>query len=219
MTPPPAGAPRQIEAGPGVWVATAGAPWDTLLARYATGADRTDVRRPAHRRHTERLRARGLLRTLLGSHFPAVADVGIGYARSGRPVLVGQARLGISLSHADGVYAACVALDRTVGVDVQPPPADLSDPVLRWCAPARRHALAALPPEARAREFAWMWTVKEACGKALGTGLAGPALTLDVPPGANSGSWGRYRWVSLRQQSSIPLSCAFSSVVERGTPQ
>jgi 4'-phosphopantetheinyl transferase len=219
VTPPPAGAPRQIEAGPGVWVALARAPWDASLTCCATEADRTDARRLAPRRRTERLRARGLLRALLGSRFPAAADAGIGYALSGRPVLVGHPRLGISVSHAAGVYAACAALDRTVGVDVQPPPEDLSDMVLRWCAPARRHALAALPTEARAREFAWMWTVKEACGKALGTGLEGPALTLDVPPGANGGSWGRYRWVSLRHQSSIPLSCAFSSIAERGTPQ
>ncbi|MFC8461967.1 4'-phosphopantetheinyl transferase family protein, partial [Streptomyces sp. NPDC057242] len=168
-------------------------------------------------RRTDGLGARGLLRALLQDRFPAAAGAGIAYTPAGRPTLLGHPGLGISVSHVAEACAVGVARGRAVGVDVQDPPPDVTDPMVHWCAPAHHEALAALPPADRAREFTWMWTVKEACGKALGTGLAGPALILDVPPGARAGTWGAYRWISLRQHSPIPLSCAFSST-ERGTP-
>ncbi|NXY94233.1 4'-phosphopantetheinyl transferase superfamily protein [Streptomyces sp. BR123] len=191
---------------------------DTPLTLFTTAADRSTARQLPAQRRTDRLRARGLLRALLRDRFPAAACADIGYMPSGRPVLLGHPRLGISVSHVADACAVGVALDRAVGVDVQSPPQDVSDQLLRWSVPTRRNQLAALPPADRAREFTWMWTVKEACGKATGTGLAGPAFSLDVPPGGRAGSWGDYRWVSLRHQSPIPLTCAFSST-ERGTPQ
>ncbi|WP_435188202.1 4'-phosphopantetheinyl transferase family protein [Streptomyces sp. bgisy126] len=217
MTPAPAGPPPSVEVGPGVWVALARAHRDAAPARWATAADHDDARRLPPRRRTDRLRARGLLRALLQDRFPVAAGAAIGYTPSGRPTLLGHPGLGISVSHVAEACAVGVAHGRAVGVDVQSPPPDVTGPMVHWCAPAHHEALTALHPADRAREFTWMWTVKEACGKALGTGLAGPALTLDVPPGARAGTWGAYRWVSLRQQSPIPLSCAFSST-ERGTP-
>ncbi|MFE7778875.1 4'-phosphopantetheinyl transferase family protein [Streptomyces sp. NPDC057445] len=218
MRPGHAGFPPYVEAGPGVWVALARTPLDGTLAHRLTPGDRADARRLPPRRGAERLGARGLLRALLAIRFPEAATADVAYEPSGRPWLLGHPRLGVSVSHGDGAYTACVALDRAVGVDVQPPPPDVEDPLLRWCAPGRRQELTTLSPQDRATEFAWMWTVKEACGKALGTGVAGPALTLDIPRGARRGAWGPYRWVSLREHSPIPLSCAFSSVT-RGRPR
>lgn len=212
MRTPAAGPLPHVEAGPGVWVAVADAPPEDAFAHCLTRGDLADARQLPGRRSGERLGARGVLRTLLAARFPQAATAEISYEPSGRPVLLGHPRLGVSVSHCDGAYTACVALDRAVGVDVQPPPSDVTQALLRWSMRGRQQELGALPPCARATEFAWLWTVKEACGKALGTGLAGPALTVDTPLGALRGTWGPYRWVSLRQHSPIPVSCAFSSV-------
>ncbi|NBH07026.1 4'-phosphopantetheinyl transferase superfamily protein, partial [Amycolatopsis sp. SID8362] len=70
-------------------------------------------------------------------------------------------------------------------------------------------AVTALPRARRAREFAWVWTVQEACVKAAGTGLGGRPWSIDVRPGALSGRWGGFTWLSLRTRSPVPLSCAF----------
>lgn len=201
-----------------MWVTLAHPPEDTPLTGLTTAADRRAARQLPPRRRTDRLRTRGLLRALLRDRFPAAAGADIGYTPSGRPVLLGHPRLCISVSHVADACAVGVAFDRAVGVDVQTPPQDVSAQMLAWSVPARRDQLAALPPADRAREFTWMWTVKEACGKAAGTGMAGPAFSLDVPLGGRAGRWGDYRWVSLRHASPIPLTCAFSST-ERGTPQ
>ena len=69
--------------------------------------------------------------------------------------------------------------------------------------------LAGLPMAQRSREFAWVWTVQEACVKAAGTGFAGRPWSIDVPARAAHGRWGRYRWRSLRGVSPVPFSCAF----------
>ena len=206
----PAGSPLRIEAGPRVWAALAYAPSDT---GPLTTRDRADAMRLPPRRRIDRLGARGLLRALLSERFPEAATAVVEYEPCGRPVLLGHPRIGISVSHSNGAYAACAALDRAVGIDVQPVPSELADPLLRWCTPNRQQELTALPPRRRAAEFAWIWTVKEACGKALGTGLADDTFTLDVPRGTARGTWGPYQWVSLRQRSPLPLSCAFSSIM------
>ncbi|MGI5403454.1 4'-phosphopantetheinyl transferase family protein [Streptomyces sp. CA-135486] len=211
MGPRPAGSPLRIEAGPGVWAALTYAPSGTGLL---TTRDRADAMRLPTRRRIDRLGARGLLRALLSERFPEAATAAVEYEPSGRPVLLDHPRIGISVSHSNGAYAACVALDRAVGIDVQPPPSELADPLLRWCTPNRQQELTALPPHRRATEFAWIWTVKEACGKALGTGLADATFTLDVPCGTARGTWGPYQWVSLRKRSPLPLSCAFSSITK-----
>ena len=66
-----------------------------------------------------------------------------------------------------------------------------------------------LPERERAVEFAWVWTVQEACVKAEGTGLAGRPWRIEVPPRPRTGQWGGYRWIPLRGSTDTPLSCAF----------
>ncbi|MEW2376557.1 4'-phosphopantetheinyl transferase superfamily protein [Micromonospora sp. NPDC047812] len=78
----------------------------------------------------------------------------------------------------------------------------------RCCAPTVRAALDRLPGPARVREFAWIWTVQEACVKATGAGLGGRPWAIPVPSGRRTGRWADLRWVSLRGHSRVPASVA-----------
>jgi 4'-phosphopantetheinyl transferase len=97
-----------------------------------------------------------------------------------------------------------------VGLDVQHAPPELTDALVRRCARERAGQLAGLPARRRSWEFAWMWTVQEACVKAAGTGLSGRPWAVDVPLPAARGTWQGYRWISLRRHASVPLSCAYT---------
>jgi 4'-phosphopantetheinyl transferase len=201
---------HHAEAAPGVWVAlvngapTGGRPTDHDLAEASA--------LPRHRA-AERLAARAVLRELLALHFPEARDAEVAYRPGGGPWLPRWPRIGISVSHDGNAAAACVALDQVVGVDVQHAGPTVSDRLLRRCVRDHAPALALLPDEERAREFAWVWTAQEACVKAEGTGMSGAPWSVDVTPLAARGSWGRYRWVSLRDRTTTPLSCAFAPAV------
>lgn len=204
-----------IEVACGIWVTT------TTADRAAASTHRDDRRRAAalpEWRARELLAGRGLLRQLLAAVRPGPAGAEIVPDRRGKPWLRGHPDIGISVSHSRGTLAAGVALGRAVGVDVQRP-----DPAVR-ASFARRllgtHAgrLTALPPAAAAEEVAWVWTAQEACVKADGAGLAGRPWIIDVPPGARSGRWRSYRWLSLRDHSSTPLSCAFAMAASTPDP-
>ncbi|MFG2733390.1 4'-phosphopantetheinyl transferase family protein [Streptomyces harbinensis] len=184
-TGPPPGAPHPRDAGP----AAAMPPW----------------------RAAEFLAGRAVLRALLAEVLPGTsgAEVSVVPGTSGKPALAGRPDIGISVAHDGGAFAACVATGRTVGVDVQLPPDPPADAVLRRCVREGLAELRALAPPDRAREFAWVWTVQEACVKAEGSGLAGSPWTIDVPPGRTTGAWRGYRWHALREVSAIPLSCAW----------
>ncbi|MEV4443064.1 4'-phosphopantetheinyl transferase superfamily protein, partial [Streptomyces sp. NPDC049577] len=130
----------------------------------------------------------------------------------GEPRLAGHPDVGISVSHDGDTVAAAVAPGRRVGVDVQQPPSGPHERLVRRCLRERAEQLAALPPDGRAEEFAWVWTVQEACVKAAGTGLAGQPWAIDVPLGHRRGRWDDYAWVSLRDTSTTPLSCAFTDL-------
>jgi 4'-phosphopantetheinyl transferase len=124
---------------------------------------------------------------------------------SGRPVLAGSRGVAISVSHDGNQVAVGVGRCPSIGVDIQMPPDQLSDAVVRRC------VRSPLPPDPaeRALEFAWIWSVQEACVKATGQGLAGAPWLIDVELGAADGHWGSYRWRALREVSTIPLSCAY----------
>lgn len=200
-----------LAAAPGVWILFSAA-WNPaagpLTARDRAQADRLTGRA----RRTAHLAGRSALRALLAERFPEAAAADIAYGPTGRPHLPDRPRLGVSVSHSGTAVAVCAAYDREVGIDVQQPPQEIADPLLRWCAPQGRGALLALPARVRAREFAWLWTVMEALGKAAGPGLAGPAFHAEPAPGATGGTWGRYTWASLRAFSRLPLSCAYGPI-------
>ncbi|MFI9048302.1 4'-phosphopantetheinyl transferase family protein [Streptomyces sp. NPDC053427] len=189
-----------------VWVTTA------TEDRIAPSAHRDDLRRAAalpDRRAREFLAGRGLLRDTLGALRPALADADITTDPRGKPWLHGHPDVGISVSHSQGAIAVGVAAGRALGVDVQRPGTSVTASFARRLLHEHARRIAALPPERAAEEVAWVWTAQEACVKASGAGFAGRPWTIDVPPGARSGHWGDYRWISLRDRSPLPLSCAF----------
>lgn len=202
-----------IEVAEGVWVTT------TTVDRAVPSTHRDDRRRAAalpEWRAREFLAGRGLVRQLLAAVRPGPAGAETARAeivpdRRGRPWLRGHPGIGISVSHSRGALAVGVAQGRALGVDVQRPDPAVSASFARRLLGAHTGRVTALPPAAAADEVAWVWTAQEACVKAAGLGLAGRPWTIDVPPGARSGRWRDYRWLILRDHSTTPLSCAFTT--------
>lgn len=114
-----------------------------------------------------------------------VGEVAFRRGSFGKPYVVGDPGLRVSLSHTGGLALLAVSRDGPVGVDVERV-VPLRDP-----AGLRRQILS--PPEAEAwspdREgplhegLFTHWTCKEAVLKALGTGLAGDLTAVHVAPG------------------------------------
>jgi len=161
-------------------------------------------------RAREHLAARILLRQLLaGALGDRAAQAPVRATAGGQPYLPGLPGIGVSLSHAGDLVSTAVSTSGgAVGVDVEPPRDP--DPALasRCCGPAAAAALAAWPAADRSAEFSRMWTVKEACVKARGRGLAGAPWRVPVWPGQRSGTWDGLRWRSL--PLPVPVSCAYA---------
>lgn len=160
-------------------------------------------------RRREFLSGRALLRVLLKATAPEAHDAPVVREHRGRPSIEGRPDLGISVSHDDDTVAVAVAVGRRVGVDVQHPVASLTPRLAAWLLRPQDPATPARSVERSAIEIAWTWTVREACVKAAGLGLAGRPWRIQVPPYSTTGTWGPFRWVSLRDRSGTPLSCAF----------
>ena len=159
----------------------------------------------------EHLAARTLLRGLLAEYLGAdAATIPIARQPGGRPYLPDRPHLGISLSHAGGQVAAAVGVGSGIGIDVQPPVPAPPALLRRCCTPPARAELAAMAENERRLEFAWIWTVQEACVKATGAGLSGRPWTIPVRPGQREGEWRGVRWRSLRATSTVPLSLAYT---------
>jgi hypothetical protein len=139
-----------------------------------------------------------LLRRVLGSIGMDAERWELRRARAGRPFAVdassGRAsRWTFNASHSGNLLALAVAASGHVGLDVQQlPGAGWERIARRWLHPAD---VAALPsdPDAGRREFGRVWSVREACCKATGAGLAGFA---DLQPVGRTGSGrsGRVWW-------------------------
>ncbi|MER7625336.1 4'-phosphopantetheinyl transferase superfamily protein [Streptomyces sp. NPDC126503] len=207
-----------VEAAPGVWVA-----WTRAAVPSTHPADLAAVSGRTRWRRRQSLAARGLLRALLAEVCPGTEDAALTAGARGRPVLEGLPHLGVSLSH-DGaadatggdLVAAAVAPGRRVGVDVQLPPGpDVPPGLVRRCLRERAEELAPLPADRRALEFAWVWTVQEACVKADGTGIAGRPWSLDIPVRPRTGTVRDLTWIALRHLSVHPVSCAFGDARAR----
>lgn len=205
-----------LRAGPDVWVLTG--PQLRWHARRPTPDDATAAAGLAPWRAAERLAGRAALRELLRLAEPGLVTSPVVTDRHGKPWLADDPGVGISISHDGGTVAAAVALHGPVGVDVQHTPDRPSDGVLRRCLGRHARALDRLGPQQRARELAWVWSAQEACVKATGTGLSGRPWSIDIPPGRGRGRWRGYRWVSFRDQSDTPLSCAFLAPTAPGPP-
>ncbi|MFI8345174.1 4'-phosphopantetheinyl transferase family protein [Streptomyces sp. NPDC085639] len=89
----------------------------------------------------------------------------------GRPAVTGNP-LHFSLSHTgDIAYIALAALPVGVDIEKTPSPETVAD-VIRSLHPDETAELGALPPAERPEALARLWSRKEACLKATGTGLA-----------------------------------------------
>jgi 4'-phosphopantetheinyl transferase len=102
-----------------------------------------------------------------------VASLAIEAGPYGKPYLAGAPRCAFSLSHSDELALVAFADDGEIGVDLERvrPLSDLEGLERQCLTTAERHALAELAPDVRALAFLRRWTRKEACLKALGTGL------------------------------------------------
>ncbi|HYN92582.1 MAG TPA: 4'-phosphopantetheinyl transferase superfamily protein [Pilimelia sp.] len=101
---------------------------------------------------------------------------------TGRPVVRGAGPdLRASLSHGRAVVAVALSGAGDVGVDVERvrslPAVRLAR---RWLSPAAADWVAARAPAQRDAAFLWLWTQKEAVGKARGTGLTAGLLRAPV---------------------------------------
>ncbi|MEU8622510.1 4'-phosphopantetheinyl transferase superfamily protein [Streptomyces sp. NPDC048623] len=115
--------------------------------------------------------------------------IGLTYEAGGRPRLTGPAAgLHVSVSHSPGARAVALSTHAPVGVDVETVrPLPALRMARRWLSPADADWLGRLPRPDRDRAFYWLWTQKEAVGKARGHGLAAGGLTQPLPvPGHRS---------------------------------
>jgi 4'-phosphopantetheinyl transferase len=102
---------------------------------------------------------------------------------NGKPLMgEGLPRLHFNLSHAAGAAAVAVSRRYAVGIDIEPiTETEIIPDVLTSQEITRLEALKG--PE-RWSEFMRIWTLKEACAKAMGLGLAYDFRHMEVAPGS-----------------------------------
>lgn len=189
-------------------VVAAASPVAPLRARPCAADLRTASRLPAARR-AEHLAARALLRRLLAEVVgPEAAASSLAARDKGQPYLTARPEVGVSLSHSDGWVAAAVHSDGPVGVDVQGPIHAPARMLRKCCTPTARATLVDLPEAERAVEFAWIWSVQEACVKTTGGGIADLPWTVPVEVGQRRGQWRTVGWSTLRDACPVPVSVA-----------
>lgn len=165
-----------------VWLAEAGQEsharnlLETLSVEEAERAGRFRFSRDRERF----VRARGLLRALLGRYLDA-DPAGLRFRSNdyGKPALAGEwegSSINFNLSHSHDVVLYAFALGREVGVDVEHirPEFAGEEIAARFFAEPEVEALRHTPDEARVAAFFSCWTRKEAYIKARGEGLSCP---------------------------------------------
>jgi 4'-phosphopantetheinyl transferase len=126
----------------------------------------------------------GLRRALLAARLGcAPAQITYVISPDGKPSVAGGPHFSASRAGAVALYA--VSADAEVGVDLEPVPADPTDPALerlarRLLTPHERAAHGAASLNQRPAALFACWTRKEAHGKALGTGLRFPLTEIEV---------------------------------------
>ncbi len=162
-----------------VWLSDDGAVPTTDLLSVLEPADRQESIRY---RDPARLRSfalsRRLLRQTLGNLLQT-NKTGIRLARadSGRLQLASPDHLHISLSHAAGLVAVIVA-PAPCGVDIERLRTVNADRIARRYFTTTEYDWLQQHPATRETDFFRFWTLKEACVKALGVGLAHHLATL-----------------------------------------
>jgi len=181
---------------PAVAVATVARPASAeLVDRLATTLPRHERDRAArffgHRR-AEFVAGRVLARRLLADEFGcAPAEVPLKVDPGGRLGVAGDT-VGVSLAHSAGLVAVALSRDGAVGIDLER--ADREPTALAWfCSPAERRWLDTLPRADRQTGFVRLWTRKEACLKAAGTGIDRRLSGVHCGSGP-SGTWRDVWW-------------------------
>lgn len=134
--------------------------------------------------------ARGSLRLLLGRyHRQDPSSLAFAYGKHGKPELgnpVDPEVVRFNVSHSGKWVLLGFTLGREVGVDVERirPVPRLEKIAEERFTSAESRRLVGLPPDQRVRAFFSCWTRKEACLKALGTGLYARLDEVVVPPSA-----------------------------------
>lgn len=162
-----------------VWLSDNGTVPTTDLIPGLEPADRQESLRY---RDPARLRSfalsRRLLRQTLGNLLQTnKTAIRMTRADNGRLQLVSPDHLHISLSHAAGLVAVMVA-PAPCGVDIERPRAINADRIARRYFSTSECDWLQQHPATRETDFFRLWTLKEACVKALGVGLAHHLATL-----------------------------------------
>jgi len=129
--------------------------------------------------------ARAILRQILSRYLDSEpAQIEFAYSAAGKPCIANNsAAIEFNVSHSDRIAVYAVALNRTVGIDVERVIEGIAEEKVaeQNFAPADVAALRALPREARAEAFFATWVGKEAYLKAVGRGLSVPLSQVQVP--------------------------------------
>ncbi|MGE0158269.1 MAG: 4'-phosphopantetheinyl transferase superfamily protein [Gemmatimonadales bacterium] len=139
----------------------------------------------------------------------AAAEITFEVDPRGRPLLSGESAAGgtqFNVSHSGDWALIGLARRRRIGVDletIRAIPELLSIAEGNFTEPERR-ALAAVEGEARARFFHWLWTRKEACLKAEGSGLSGGLDRFEVLRGEPEVPM-QFQAVTARYGDACPL--------------
>jgi 4'-phosphopantetheinyl transferase len=126
--------------------------------------------------------ARLALRALLADEKNASLAEPFAYGANGKPELHGRSDCEFNLSHSERWALIGLADRQAVGVDIETvrPISELFELSSRHFTDSEKTELAACCPEGLVRSFLQGWTRKEACLKAVGTGLTVEATAVDA---------------------------------------
>jgi 4'-phosphopantetheinyl transferase len=146
-------------------------------------ADRERAERFKFERDRHRfVKARLVLRRLLADEKMASLAEPLVYGANGKPRLHGRSDCEFNLSHSEHWALIGLADWHAVGVDIEVvrPMSDLFELASCHFTDPEQAELAACSPDTVVRSFLQGWTRKEACLKAVGTGLTVEATAVDT---------------------------------------
>ncbi|WP_327233352.1 4'-phosphopantetheinyl transferase superfamily protein [Streptomyces sp. NBC_01317] len=111
------------------------------------------------------------------------SEIWVEHEPGGRPFLGGAgAGVRVSVAHTRGALAIALTGGAQIGVDVEGVRRLRAESMARaWLHPVETAWISGLPERERSMAFLWLWTQKEAVGKALGQGLRGGGMSRRMP--------------------------------------
>jgi phosphopantetheinyl transferase len=116
----------------------------------------------------------------------------------------------INLSHCRGHIVMALSAIGSVGIDVELNHRATTDVAERFFSRSEVAWMKRLDPAARDHAFGRLWTTKEACTKAVGTGHKPPFVSIEVPP-RGCGRWPRGTWWGIELGDDVACSVAVKS--------